>query len=529
MMRRLGRVLVALVLTSLAAIFILWLVAPNVLRGARERVTEAAVSAVEPWLAEQLRAIGNEALAGELSFESLELDLPVTVTLHDVLLRDGEMPVIECAQLVVALTEIPAPGRPVVIESIALESPVVHLTEQNGELVGFSPFLAPSDDVTEGEPAEDDAPAQRTSDAFAFRQLDVRNGTLRWEPESGHPMRLDQINLSLSGAPTDAPGRYAIDTVIERAPVATVAVRGTFDLDNVALVLDDSTVALDLEEAQYEMLPPSLQSVVRDYGIRGRLHAAVSGAIPLAEPRDDDAPRVLALDTTFSLEDANGRVGNWRFPVDRLDAAVGVTGRALTIDMLTIDAFDGSASIEGALGLRSAVPARLTGRIDGMRLERLLATELNDAPKYAGRFVADIELDGDLARLDERLAGSGTVKVTEGRLARLPVIGPLVEAVSGVFGGQPTDRADVSLTLQPGVVSLSSIDLVSSTVAARGAGTIGLDGALDLRLNAGPLEKVQSSLGAIGDVFGAITDALVKYHVTGTVNDAAVKVRPFGV
>ena len=60
-------------------------------------------------------------------------------------------------------------------------------------------------------------------------------------------------------------------------------------------------------------------------------------------------------------------------------------------------------------------------------------------------------------------------------------------------------------------------------------GRIGFDSSNDLRLNAGPLERIQGLLGSIGSAMGKLTDKLVTYQVSGTLTNAKVEALPFGV
>jgi hypothetical protein len=49
-----------------------------------------------------------------------------------------------------------------------------------------------------------------------------------------------------------------------------------------------------------------------------------------------------------------------------------------------------------------------------------------------------------------------------------------------------------------------------------------------VQVNAGPLEKLQDALGAVGDVLGAVTDSVVAYRVGGTVEKPGINVVAFG-
>jgi hypothetical protein len=65
---------------------------------------------------------------------------------------------------------------------------------------------------------------------------------------------------------------------------------------------------------------------------------------------------------------------------------------------------------------------------------------------------------------------------------------------------------------------------ISTVMAARGKGRVGLDKSLDLLLNGGPLEKVQSMLGSVGAMLGKVTDSLTHYRVTGTVGHPVISI-----
>ena len=120
-----------------------------------------------------------------------------------------------------------------------------------------------------------------------------------------------------------------------------------------------------------------------------------------------------------------------------------------------------------------------------------------------------------------------------------------------------TDTADGVFTFEGDRVNLSRLDLATAWAVARGSGDIYLNGNLDLTLNAGPLEKIESvlgkpgelvgraggALGTAGDVVGvagkalgtvgkfvgkaagAVTDQVMAYAVTGTVQDVKVGVK----
>ena len=69
----------------------------------------------------------------------------------------------------------------------------------------------------------------------------------------------------------------------------------------------------------------------------------------------------------------------------------------------------------------------------------------------------------------------------------------------------------------------------SKLLAARTRGDIHYDGRLDMKVNAGVVEKAEDLLGELGDVLGALTDRLLPYVVSGTWSKPKVTPDPLGV
>ncbi|MEC9374288.1 MAG: hypothetical protein VYC34_10610, partial [Planctomycetota bacterium] len=92
-----------------------------------------------------------------------------------------------------------------------------------------------------------------------------------------------------------------------------------------------------------------------------------------------------------------------------------------------------------------------------------------------------------------------------------------------------TDTAHVDYRFTSEGVEIENLTFESSVVAARAKGIVYYDGVLDLTANAGPMEKLQQKLGKVGEIFGSITDNLVKYHVTGRIGSPNVGVKPLGM
>jgi hypothetical protein len=130
-----------------------------------------------------------------------------------------------------------------------------------------------------------------------------------------------------------------------------------------------------------------------------------------------------------------------------------------------------------------------------------------------------------LAGLPASLSGAGEIHLREGRLVGLPVMSALVDLMKIRIPAalSPADKADSTFRFTPEGVRIERIDILTALLAARGEGIIKYDATLDMRLNAGPLEKLQSLLGKAGDLLGHLTDKLVAYKVEGRLGNPTVR------
>ena len=94
----------------------------------------------------------------------------------------------------------------------------------------------------------------------------------------------------------------------------------------------------------------------------------------------------------------------------------------------------------------------------------------------------------------------------------------------GLGSGQTGDTAEVAFTFEGDRANLGQIHAVTRLAALHGHGYIYLDSRLDLLINAGAVEKVESMLGKVGDLFGKMSDQVTAYAVTGTLNQPQVRV-----
>jgi hypothetical protein len=193
---------------------------------------------------------------------------------------------------------------------------------------------------------------------------------------------------------------------------------------------------------------------------------------------------------------------------------------------------DGRLTAHGSADLSDAarIPAQAVWTLTDVNLQRAAR---NENISIAGNLTSRGDVQADLLQLPASLHGKGDARVKNGRLLVIPVLSELASAMKldiSRIGAAPLDhRADAEFTIRGDGIHVTKSEIVTTLLAARGTGRIGYDMTLDMNVNAGPLEKLQSLLGEAGNLFARLTDKLVTYHVTGTLESPQVRVDVLGI
>ncbi|MFI4896309.1 MAG: AsmA-like C-terminal region-containing protein, partial [Phycisphaerales bacterium JB059] len=305
-------------------------------------------------------------------------------------------------------------------------------------------------------------------------------------------------------------------------------VEGRLNIDTLMLWTRRGDAAIDLSPETISTLPPPLAQTLREHDIRGDAGASFSGSVPLRDPLSARA------DGTLRMTDASFASGEYRLPIDQLQADLALGEGALSLRRLDASLLGGALNATGGVRLTEpARPAHLSLTITDVDLERLLraTTPAGQDPSLAGLLSATVNATGALQD-QTQLAGEGALQVRDGILVRTPGLSAVAQAAevgSLTSPGQRTHTADIEFDLVPEGARITASRIETPTMLARGVGLVGFDQSLDLRVNAGPLEKLQGMLGQAGKLIGKLTDQLVTYRVTGTLGEPRVSVAPLGV
>lgn len=491
------------------------------------------------YLAKQVLAIVNTHLEPTLGFDSIAYAAPGTVRLSGATLTapDGTR-IVDVSTLELTLAEVPERGKPIKIERVLIEGGSVNLVmdPETGGVKGLTPFVKRRPDARFTDP---DVPAEHTrlSNVFVLRNVEIRDLRVSIDDGSGSPpIVVEGFAASMDVAPggggggdPSGPGWYAINTQSGRSPGLELVARGWFNIDTLTADVREGSARVWLDESTISSLPAELAQFAREHEARGELRATFSGTASARDLAGAEA-RMDATLAAFSIA-----TGERRLPIDAVDAVLSLTRGTARLERFEARTLGGTLSATGDADLRlTGAPAELHVTFQDLELEKLLrhTTPEGEAPALAGVMHGRTDATLSLADPAGTLGGDGEVHVRDGVLVAVPGVEQLSRAVEVANIAKPgarSDTADIRFTLEPGRAVVTESEIVTRTLAARGTGAVGFDRTLDLRVNAGPLEKLQSMLGKVGDLLGAVTDRLVTYRVRGTFAEPEVTVQPLGV
>lgn len=502
---------------------------------------QGAADRLEDWIASQIVGVANSYLVPRLAYEDIDFEAPGTVRLRGVTLTStdegtGEATtVLELAGMTVTLAEVPRIGEPIRIGRLVLESPTVRLIREvdaNGR-AGFR-GLSP---IVRARPGDDDAVESnfRLSRVLRLEQIDVADGGFVLDMGDGAPpMTIAGLTATMNSAPDpDAAGMYTLDIETALGAMLELSLEGGIDLDTFLARIDRLWLVGRLDQESASALPSQLQTLIAAHNAAGHVEVSASGTVPLTDPIGGDA-RFDAVLTGFTLASTE-----YELPITRLEAAGTLEAGDVTVPGLRAEMLGGRLSASVRASLREpAAPAIATWEIQGFDLAGLLRVgdgESGDGPRSADRLAGRLDALGivstTLAQPRPGLAGEGEAQIRDGRLLVLPGLTQLASVMNVAVrqDAEPKHQADATFSLSPAGIEILSSEVNTEFLAARATGTIGFDRSLDLAVNAGPLEKLQSLLGGVGDLLGDMTDRLMKYRIRGTTADPRVTIVPLGV
>lgn len=514
MMKKAGVVVLVAVVVLAAGGFFAW------------RAFTRGTGGFDDWVVRKIVDIAEVHIVPDVEFSSFDYDMPYTVTFEglELVAPDGTK-VVEAGRAVVTLAEAPARDKPIKIESIELRDAMLRLIRHEGGFRGLVPFV-------EGAAKDPDAVAEdvRLSNVLQLRKVTLVNGGLVFDAGDGSPaMELSGITTDMDIEPVTEDGRtwHTLKLEAGREPLMSLAMHGRIDLDAAVLDVSSLTLGTNLDSETARALPPALQNLVRDHDANGRLDATASGII------DSKNAANSSLQAEVRISDFNVAQGEYKLPIKAGTIALAMSSGVLTGKTVSFDLLEGTLSAPELRVDTTApgMPLRLAWDASQLELRELLrgGVPAGQEPKLAGKLDTSGRVSMVLGEGKSSISGAGDLRVRDGRLVAIPLVQVLERVMKLAPGAGTNSRADVEFDLDGRGVAVRSLALSTPVLAAEGDGRIGYDTSLDLLLRAGPVEKVESLLGDVGEILGQVSDRLVQYRVTGTAKEPKVEIKPLGL
>ena len=488
----------------------------------------------DDWVMRQVVGVAQAYLVPTIEFDDFDFAPPGTVIYHGVRLMapDGTR-VVDAGEMIVTLAEMPRRGKPIVIEGITIRDGALRLIaapdDPDVAFKGLSPF------VKKGVYRQQDSlPREvRLSETLSLRSITLDNAGVVLDPNDGQPpMRLDALSMTMNIEPVTSDGKtwHTLEINIDRGRLFGLVVDGRLDLDALAVELRSMNLRVDVGSESVAALPPQLQQILKDHDAQGVLEFSLAGDAALPRWRECN------LSGAARIQRFNLGVGEYRLPIDQGSIPIKVAAGTALLGPTRLEThggvFNGLLSVDIQ---RKSMPAQAEWSLEGLDLRELLRTAApaGEPPKIAGILGSFGSASVDLTGIPDTIEGRGELHITKGRLVNLPGVREINAAldVVAVTKGKESlsDSFDAVFKLTGKGVQIQSSQLETQALLARGDGMVYYNQALDLQLNAGPMEKLQSLLGKVGKVIGSITDQLVTYRVTGTIQNPKVSVKPLGL
>jgi hypothetical protein len=305
---------------------------------------------------------------------------------------------VACRKLDVDLTQPIISGKPLCIDGITLDSPIISAVSVSPGAMQFVGIPSPA---PETEPAAQTAAAPSTQPAAATPKIaeiarvntfQLTNAKVIYDPRLPGTTRMciDQINASLNIDPND-PGSYKLSTDIDHFPIYKIGVNGEINIDNPGLQNLIIDLEADLSQGDLSYLPPQLQLVLKHFNAQEKLnvHAAASVAM-------SDLDRASGqLDVT--IQDIDLTQGGLNVPVERFGLSAHVQDRKLS-QTIKIHTLNNEFDINGTTTLNSRLDTDVTMGLNNVTIEPLLTAMRpgHPAPDTSTTLNAQIELQSPL-------------------------------------------------------------------------------------------------------------------------------------
>ncbi|MCP4938049.1 MAG: hypothetical protein GY921_02610 [Phycisphaeraceae bacterium] len=314
----------------------------------------------EPVIRSQLLALADEYVEPRLELGRIHYSFPLTVSTSDAKLiakdqAGKDLELLSVKELRITLHRLPIFDGPLVFQELMVQdASATFEVDEDGVVTGWENLLKDSGSDDDDDSDTDDRPI---SDLFAIDRIGVQGLDLEYRITGNPtPMIMKDLVFDIDNKGRDgakkidlgrSPGWYEIDTDLKQGTLLDLAVKGGVDIDTLDVELTLVKLDLKLDETKTSVLPPQIQSFIKDRKVEGSVDATLKGEFNIND--------FMSSKTRMSME-----LGKTRFAIDKflieIDEA-SATGRTendtLLLEPIVVKALDGT--LNGTIRLSDEV------------------------------------------------------------------------------------------------------------------------------------------------------------------------------
>ena len=274
-----------------------------------------ASSLVAGIIGRRLQGMVAANLNAELKIGGVRYHFPYGVTVIDASMTafgPDHLPLelFQVQQIDLQLAELPGRDRPLLIEKLILKGPSIHLVKTGQGIVGQQGLVK-----KEGS-KEAQAPLKnKLSEVFRLRRFAIDRGKILYEDRTrptAKPMVWTGLHIDLNTT-LHTGAVYGYHLIANDAPLAELAASGSFDIDNLTLVIQDLAFKVQVgKHSSEEKLPSALQDILRANHIEGTLKISGQATVPLR------ATAATKFDVRLDLPGVTANLPQWGASLDRM-------------------------------------------------------------------------------------------------------------------------------------------------------------------------------------------------------------------
>ncbi|CAN5417581.1 hypothetical protein BH09PLA1_BH09PLA1_15250 [soil metagenome] len=382
-----------------------------------------APTIARPFVRARLQREVDEHLIARVEIGGISWSPPYSVSVRDVRLiatdpTGGQsFDLLSANRVAVSLASAPWRDGPIVANSIAIDSPVLHVIETRDGIVGLR--------AASTAPATQPAAAQnrKISELIQLRDLQLTGGRITYEDRTGpaaSPMVWSDLNARIQ--PVDeSSSNYSCKVSASDGRSGIVDADGSVDVDAKSLQLKRCDLRMTLDR-QSRSVPAAIQSILNEFAAKGDVHLNLSGTVPLADPL------AAALLATIEIPNATASLPGCPRPLDQLalkltcqTVPIAIPGDPSTTRLIiksTLDHFaarTGDASVQILGGTLAVNGAGGWGASD-VQLSIDPGTDQTGLPIVVQELIQQFKISG---KLNCTLSGSGPFDVNEKSLGEV--------------------------------------------------------------------------------------------------------------